>query len=64
MRYNLIGRNPRREAMGGETIKALNIFEQLHALVGEVTRIAHARNKAELAKHRLATKIQYLEDGR
>jgi glycosyltransferase involved in cell wall biosynthesis len=49
--------------MGGEAIKALQIFEQLHVLVGDVIQIAHARNKAELEKHRLADKIQYLEDG-
>jgi glycosyltransferase involved in cell wall biosynthesis len=49
--------------MGGEAIKALQIFEQLHGLIGDVTQITHVRNKAELAKHPLAAKIQYLDDG-
>jgi glycosyltransferase involved in cell wall biosynthesis len=48
--------------MGGEAIKALQIFEQLHGLIGDVTQITHTRNRAELATHRLAAKVQYLED--
>jgi glycosyltransferase involved in cell wall biosynthesis len=50
--------------MGGEAIKALQIFEQLHALIGDVTQITHTRNRTELEKHRLAANIQYLEDDR
>jgi glycosyltransferase involved in cell wall biosynthesis len=50
--------------MGGEAIKALQIFEQLHGLIDDVTQITHARNRAELEKHRLAANIQYLEDDR
>ncbi len=48
--------------MGGEAIKALQIFEQLHSLIGDVTQITHGRNKAELQQHPLAERIQYLED--
>jgi glycosyltransferase involved in cell wall biosynthesis len=48
--------------MGGEAIKALQILEQLHSLIGDVTQITHARNKAELTQHPLAARIQYLED--
>jgi glycosyltransferase involved in cell wall biosynthesis len=48
--------------MGGEAIKALQIFEQLHAVMGNVTQITHARNRAELQKHRLAADIRYVED--
>src|ERR1700691_1670731 len=48
--------------MGGEAIKALQIFEQLHGLIGDVTQITHGRNKPELEKHRLAANIQYLEE--
>ena len=43
--------------MGGEAIKALQIFEQLNGLIGDVTQITHTRNKAELETHRLAAKI-------
>jgi glycosyltransferase involved in cell wall biosynthesis len=48
--------------MGGEAIKALQIFEELNNLIGDITQITHARNRAELGRHRLAAKIQYLED--
>jgi glycosyltransferase involved in cell wall biosynthesis len=48
--------------MGGEAIKALQIFEQLHGLIEDVTQITHARNRAELENHPLAAKIQFLED--
>jgi glycosyltransferase involved in cell wall biosynthesis len=50
--------------MGGEAIKALQIFEQLHGLIEDVIQITHARNRAELESHPLAAKIQYLEDDR
>ena len=48
--------------MGGEAIKALQIFEQLHGIIGDVTQITHGRNKAELQKHSLAERIEYLDD--
>ena len=48
--------------MGGEAIKALQIFEELHDVIGDVTQITHARNKVELSKHRLADHIHFLED--
>lgn len=49
--------------MGGEAIKALQIFEELHRLVGDVTQITHERNKAELSKHVLSNNVEYLDDG-
>ena len=50
--------------MGGEAIKALQIFEHLHELLGDVTQITHARNRTELERHRLAANVQFLEDDR
>lgn len=47
---------------GGEAIKALQIFEQLHGLIGDVTQITHGRNRAELEKHPLGADIQYVDD--
>jgi glycosyltransferase involved in cell wall biosynthesis len=48
--------------MGGEAIKALQIFEELHGLIGDVTQITHARNRAELSKHRLFSNLEFLDD--
>ena len=48
--------------MGGEAIKALQIFEELHGLIGDVIQITHMRNWAEMSKHRLSANIQFLED--
>jgi glycosyltransferase involved in cell wall biosynthesis len=48
--------------MGGEAIKALQIFEQLHGLLGDVTQITHGRNRNELQKHSLVADIQFLDD--
>jgi glycosyltransferase involved in cell wall biosynthesis len=50
--------------MGGEAIKALQIFEELHGLIGDVIQITHGRNRAELSQHPLAANIQYLDDDR
>jgi glycosyltransferase involved in cell wall biosynthesis len=48
--------------MGGEAIKALQIFEELQALIGNVIQITHIRNQFELSKHRLASHIEFLDD--
>lgn len=47
---------------GGEAIKALQIFEELQASLGDVTQITHIRNQAELCKHPLSSRIDYLPD--
>jgi glycosyltransferase involved in cell wall biosynthesis len=39
---------------GGEAIKALQIFEQLQAVLGDVVQITHIRNQPELCKHPLS----------
>jgi glycosyltransferase involved in cell wall biosynthesis len=48
--------------MGGEAIKALQIFEELHAALGDVVQIAHARNRQELSAHTLADNVRFLSD--
>ena len=48
--------------MGGEAIKALQIFEELQKVVDDVVQITHVRNQPELSKHRLASRIEYLAD--
>jgi len=47
---------------GGEAIKALQIFEELQAVLGDVVQITHIRNQAELCKHPLSLRIDYLPD--
>jgi glycosyltransferase involved in cell wall biosynthesis len=47
---------------GGEAIKALQIFEELQAVLGNVVQITHIRNQAELCKHPLSPQIDYLPD--
>ncbi|MDP9090665.1 MAG: glycosyltransferase [Pseudomonadota bacterium] len=47
---------------GGEAIKALQIFEELQAVLGDVIQITHIRNQAELSKHPLSPQIEYLPD--
>jgi glycosyltransferase involved in cell wall biosynthesis len=49
--------------MGGEAIKALQIFEELQTLIGDVVQITHARNRAELSNHPLFSRIEFLDDG-
>jgi alpha-maltose-1-phosphate synthase len=48
--------------MGGEAIKALQIFEELHAALGDVVQITHARNRQELSAHALADNVRFLSD--
>lgn len=48
--------------MGGEAMKALQIFEELHAQLGDVIQITHARNEEELKTHRLRSRIEFLRD--
>jgi glycosyltransferase involved in cell wall biosynthesis len=48
--------------MGGEAIKALQIFEELHAALGDVVQITHARNRQELSAHALASSVRFLSD--
>src|ERR1700730_2122345 len=47
---------------GGEAIKALQIFEELQAVLGDVVQITHIRNQAELCNHPLSPRIDYLPD--
>ena len=48
--------------MGGEAIKALQIFEELSALIGDVVQITHIRNKREMSAHRLYARMDFLDD--
>lgn len=48
--------------MGGEAIKALQIFEEMQSRIGNVVQITHVRNKAELSRHRHADRVVYLAD--
>jgi len=48
--------------MGGEAIKALQIFEELNDLIGDVTQITHIRNKREMSAHRLFSRMDFLDD--
>jgi glycosyltransferase involved in cell wall biosynthesis len=48
--------------LGGEAFKALQIFEELHAHLGDVIQITHARNRQELSRHLLAKHIYFLAD--
>jgi glycosyltransferase involved in cell wall biosynthesis len=50
------------EQMGGEAMKAKQIFEELQALVPSTIQVAHARTRAELLKHRRADQIAFVED--
>jgi glycosyltransferase involved in cell wall biosynthesis len=49
--------------MGGEAIKALRIFEGYRALGFEVTQVAHARVRVEMASYGPDLPIVYVEDG-
>ncbi len=48
--------------MGGEAIKALQIFEEMNELIGDVTQITHIRNYREMSSHPLFGKMVFLED--
>jgi len=49
--------------MGGEAIKALQIFETYRDLGYDVTQVAHARVRNEMRDYRPELEIVYVEDG-
>lgn len=48
--------------MGGEAMKALQIFEQISKIQPGTLQITHERNKTELANHPLRPQIHFVED--
>lgn len=50
--------------MGGEAMKALQIFEQVSKLAPGTLQITHARNRRELDLHPLRKFIRFVEDDR
>lgn len=50
--------------MGGEAMKALQIFEQISRIEPGTLQITHARNRGELSTHPLRSKIHFVEDDR
>lgn len=50
------------EQMGGEAMKALQIFMEVQSVVSNTLQITHARNRSELSNHALAPKVLYIED--
>ena len=47
---------------GGEAMKALQIFEELSAVLPGTIQVTHARNRDELLQHRLRDSIVFVED--
>jgi glycosyltransferase involved in cell wall biosynthesis len=50
------------EQMGGEAMKALQIFIEIQALISSTIQITHSRNRSELSGHALASRVFYVED--
>ena len=50
------------EQMGGEAMKAIQIFEEVQKIVPNTLQITHARNRAELSRHALAANVLFITD--
>lgn len=50
------------EQMGGEAMKALQIFLELHRLAPQTLQITHARNRAELSARSDMAQVLFVED--
>lgn len=50
------------EQMGGEAMKALQIFVEVQKVALNTVQITHARNRTELGHHALAANVLFIED--